>query len=192
MLSDKNGNRIRRIETLADGTFYFGLKCGKTYNILGEKNNYHEQELVLDVNNSNGYENMMTLELDEKEIIEVSGKEMLNIKTINFELNESTLMDDSKDDLAKVVRLMDKFPNMTIEFGAHTDSRGGDGYNLHLTRSRAHVTVNYLISIGANPKHIVGKGYGETELLNACSNNVDCTEIEHQQNRRTEFVIIKK
>ena len=192
MLSDKNGNRIRRIETLADGTFYFGLKCGKTYNILGEKNNYHEQELVLDVNNSNGYENLLTLELDEKEIIEVNGKEMLNIKTINFELNESTLMDDSKDDLAKVVRLMNKFPNMTIEFGAHTDSRGGDGYNAHLTRARASVTVNYLISIGADPKHIVGKGYGETELLNACSNNVNCTEIEHQQNRRTEFVIIKK
>ena len=53
-------------------------------------------------------------------------------------------------------------------------------------------TINYLISIGADTKRILGKGFGETQLVNKCSNGVDCTEIEHQQNRRTEFVVIKK
>jgi outer membrane protein OmpA-like peptidoglycan-associated protein len=191
-LFDKGGNKIRRIETLADGTFYFSLKCGKSYNLLGDKNGYFAKESTLDVNNSNGYENKVTIALDEKEIIEVNGVEMLNMETIEFELNESSLLDRSKDALLKVVRLMDKFPTMTIEFGAHTDARGGDGYNMHLSRARASVTVNYLISIGADPKRIVGKGYGESKLVNHCSNNVNCTEIEHQQNRRTEFVIIKK
>ncbi len=191
-LSDKSGNKIRRIETLGDGTFYFALKCGESYNLLGDKNGYYAEESTLDVNNSNGYENKVTIALDEKEIIEVNGVEMLNMETIEFELNESALLDKSKEALVKVVRLMDKFPTMTIEFGAHTDARGGDGYNMHLSRSRASVTVNYLISIGADPKRIVGKGYGESKLVNHCSNNVNCTEIEHQQNRRTEFVIIKK
>ena len=191
-LFDKDGKKIRRIETLADGRFYFALKCGESYNFLGEKNSYFAKESTLDVNNSNGYENEVTLELDEKEIIELNGVEMLNMEIIEFELNESALLDKSKDALLKVVRLMDKFPTMTIEFGAHTDARGGDGYNMHLSGARASVTVNYLISIGADPKRIVGKGYGESKLVNHCSNNVKCTEIEHQQNRRTEFVIIKK
>ena len=191
-LLDHNGNKIRRIETLADGVFYFSLKCGESYNLVGEKNNYFAVESSLDVDNSNGFENKMTIALDEKEIIVENGVEMLNMEPIQFELNESILLDESKISLAKVVRLMEKFPTMTIEFGAHTDARGGDGYNMHLSRSRAHVTVNYLISIGADPKRIVGKGYGESKLVNHCSNNVKCTEAEHQQNRRTEFVIIKK
>ena len=191
-LFDKDGNKIRRIETLGDGMFYFALKCGESYNFLGDKNGYFSKESILDVDNSNGYENKITIALDEKEIIERNGVEMLNMETIEFELNESALLDSSKESLLKVVRLMDKFPTMTIEFGAHTDARGGDGYNMHLSGARASVTVNYLISIGADPKRIVGKGYGETKLVNRCANNVDCTEIEHQQNRRTEFVIIKK
>ena len=137
-------------------------------------------------------ESKITIPLEEKEIVEINGVKMLNIETIKFELNESTLLDDSKDALAKVVRLMNKFPTLTIEFGAHTDSRGGSGYNMHLSNARASVTVGYLLSIGADPKRIVGKGYGETRLINHCENNVNCTEVEHQQNRRTEFVIIKE
>jgi outer membrane protein OmpA-like peptidoglycan-associated protein len=81
---------------------------------------------------------------------------------------------------------------MVVEFGAHTDSRGGDTYNLRLTQRRAIETVNYLISLGADPKRITGKGFGETELINNCGNNVVCTEIQHQENRRTEFLIVNK
>ncbi|MCK5677930.1 MAG: OmpA family protein, partial [Flavobacteriaceae bacterium] len=143
-------------------------------------------------NKVNGFENIVVLSLDEKEFITKNGKEILNIKSILFELNEANIKDDSKENLAKVVRLMNKFPNMVIEFGAHTDARGGDGYNLRLSQRRAAETINYLISIGADPKRILGKGFGETQLVNKCSNGVECTEIEHQQNRRTEFVVIKK
>jgi outer membrane protein OmpA-like peptidoglycan-associated protein len=81
---------------------------------------------------------------------------------------------------------------MVVEFGAHTDARGGDTYNLRLTQRRAVETVNYLISLGTDPKRITGKGYGETELVNECKNNVNCSEIQHQENRRTEFLIIVK
>ena len=107
-------------------------------------------------------------------------------------MNKAVLLENSKIELAKVVRLMNKFPTVIVEFGAHTDSRGGDAYNMNLSEERAVETVNYLISIGADPKRISGKGYGETQLVNKCSNGIICTEIEHQQNRRTEFVVIKK
>lgn len=189
---NNKGTKIRRIETLADGKFYFNLKCGETYKFTGVKIGYFLKNEEVNTSNTNGFENDLTILLDEKEFITRNNKEMLNIENIQFELNSSTILDKSKNALTKVVRLMEKFPNMTIEFGAHTDARGGDGYNLRLTSSRAAETVSYLVSIGADPKRILGKGYGETQLVNHCSNNINCTEIEHRQNRRTEFVILRR
>jgi len=191
-LYDSKGKKIRRLETLADGKFFFNLKCGENYKITGGRIGYFEVENSLNTNKVNGYLNEIVLSLDEKEFITQNGKEMLNIKPIKFELNKAVLLEDSKGNLVKVVRLMDKFPNMVIEFGAHTDARAPDGYNLQLSRKRATETVRYLISMGVDYRRIMGKGYGETQLINKCSNGVKCTEIEHQQNRRTEFVVIKK
>ncbi len=191
-LYDNKGKKVRRIETLADGAFFFNLKCGETYRITGDRLGYFENENILDTNKENGFDNKISIVLEEKEFIELRGKEMLNIKPIRFDLNKVDILDDSKDHLAKVVRLMNKFPNMVIEFGAHTDARGGDGYNMQLSSRRAAKTVNYLISIGVDRRRITGKGYGETELVNKCSNGVKCTEKEHLQNKRTEFVVIRK
>jgi outer membrane protein OmpA-like peptidoglycan-associated protein len=189
---DNKGEKTRRVETLADGTFYFSLKCGETYRITADKFGFVDNEIELVTSKENGFENLVDILLDEKEFVFRNGKEQLNIKTIQFELNKVFLLENSKIELAKVLRLMNKFPNMIIEFGAHTDARGGDAYNLKLSQDRAVETVNYLISIGADAERISGKGFGETELVNKCANNVNCTDLEHEQNRRTEFVVMKK
>ena len=191
-LYNSKGDKIRRLETLSDGAFFFKVKCGENYKIVGDKYGYFDADTTLVTSRENAFENNITLILDEKEFITMGSTEILNVRSIEFELNQATILKSSYDNLAKVVRLMDKFPNMIIQFGAHTDSRGGDGYNMWLSQKRASETVSYLISIGADPRRITGKGYGETKLLNNCSNNVKCTEVEHQQNRRTEFVVIKK
>jgi outer membrane protein OmpA-like peptidoglycan-associated protein len=191
-LIDSNGEKVRRLETMRDGEFTFKVKCGQPYKVRGDKYGYFEAEESLVTSKENAYQNNVTLGLDEKEFIDLEGRQILNIRSIEFELNKANILESSYDDLSKVVRLMDKFPNMIIQFGAHTDSRGGDGYNMWLSQKRATSTVSYLISIGADPKRITGKGFGETKLVNNCSNGVKCTEVEHQQNRRTEFVVIKK
>jgi len=80
--------------------------------------------------------------------------------------------------------------DLTIEIGSHTDSRGSDAYNLKLSQARAQSVVDYLIGKGIAPERLVAVGYGETKLVNRCSNGVDCTEEEHQKNRRTTFRII--
>ena len=189
---DSKGERIRRIEALKNGEFSFKVKCDETYTIRGDKFGYFEADTTLVTNRINAYENKITLELDEKEFVDVNGKEILNVRSIEFELNEANILQSSYDELAKVARLMDKFPNMIIQFGSHTDSRGGDGYNMWLSQKRASETVRYLIGIGVDSKRITGKGFGETKLVNGCSNNVKCTDLEHSQNKRTEFVVIKK
>jgi outer membrane protein OmpA-like peptidoglycan-associated protein len=61
-----------------------------------------------------------------------------------------------------------------------------------LSQKRASETVRYLIGIGVDSKRITGKGFGESKLVNGCSNGVKCTDLEHSQNKRTEFVVIKK
>jgi hypothetical protein len=38
----------------------------------------------------------------------------------------------------------------------------------------------------------VSKGFGKRKLINRCKDGVECSEEEHQQNRRTEFVVLKK
>ncbi len=189
---DSKGEKIRRLETLNDGEFFFKVKCGENYKIEGDKYGYFETDTTLVTSRENAFENKVALYLDEKEFININGKEILNVRSIEFELNEANILESSYDELAKVARLMDKFPNMIIQFGSHTDSRGGDGYNMWLSQKRASETVRYLIGIGIDSRRITGKGFGETKLINGCSNGVKCTELEHSQNKRTEFVVIKK
>ena len=74
-----------------------------------------------------------------------------------------------------------------IELSAHSDSKGGDAYNLKLSEQRANSAKNYIISKGISASRIVSKGYGETKLINNCGNNVICSDDEHAVNSRLEF-----
>ena len=49
---------------------------------------------------------------------------------------------------------------------------------------------NWIVRQGIDPSRIKAEGFGETELVNKCSNGVNCSEDDHQLNRRTEFVIV--
>jgi outer membrane protein OmpA-like peptidoglycan-associated protein len=80
---------------------------------------------------------------------------------------------------------------MQIELRSHTDSRASAAYNLNLSDHRAKSAAAYLYSKGIARGRIIGKGYGETKLINKCADGVPCTEAEHQVNRRTEFKILK-
>ncbi|MCY1379264.1 Photosystem I chlorophyll a apoprotein A2 [compost metagenome] len=80
---------------------------------------------------------------------------------------------------------------MTIELSSHTDSRGERQYNQSLSQQRAEAAVNYLVSKGIARKRLVAKGYGENRLVNNCADGVNCTEEEHEQNRRTEIKVLK-
>ena len=81
-------------------------------------------------------------------------------------------------------------PAVKVELGSHTDVRGSDAYNMSLSDNRAESAVRYLVDrCGVSKNNITWKGYGETELVNSCANGVNCSESEHQMNRRTELKI---
>lgn len=116
--------------------------------------------------------------------------DVIRVDNIYYNLNKATIRADAASELDKLVELMKKYPKMKIEMRSHTDSRATAQYNKMLSSNRAKAAVTYLKSKGIKATRLVAKGYGESELLNECKDGVNCTEEEHQLNRRTEIKIL--
>jgi outer membrane protein OmpA-like peptidoglycan-associated protein/tetratricopeptide (TPR) repeat protein len=113
----------------------------------------------------------------------------LKLKPIYFDFNGYNIRQSSKKELEKVIALMKDRPNISIKVNSYTDSRGRDEFNMKLSKNRAKSTVDYITKAGIAKERISGEGFGETQLLNHCSNGVKCSEKEHELNRRSEFII---
>ena len=85
---------------------------------------------------------------------------------------------------------MTENPTVRIDVRTHTDCRASDKYNKTLSENRAKSVIAYIVRSGIPSSRITGRGYGETRLVNKCEDGVRCTEEEHQQNRRSEFIIV--
>lgn len=120
---------------------------------------------------------------------------IIDIQPIYFDLGKADIRPDAEIELNKIVEVMNENPRMVIELGSHTDCRGTAASNTRLSDRRAKSSADYIKARITNPDRIYGKGYGESQLVNHCecegSKVVQCTEEEHQENRRTEFRIIK-
>lgn len=126
------------------------------------------------------------------EEIDCSIANINNILPILYEYNSARITPDSRkviDD--NLLELMQDKPTLNIEIRSHTDSRGNADYNMSLSEQRAQSVVNYLVSKGIDRERLMSRGFGETKLLNKCADGVECTDSEHQENRRTEFRIIQ-
>ena len=108
--------------------------------------------------------------------------------SILYNFDKFNLRPDAIVILNKVIDVMNQNPEIKVELGSHTDSRGIDIYNQWLSQKRAETAANYIAKRITNPSRITYKGYGESKLKNNCTK---CSESDHQINRRTEFVIIE-
>ena len=117
-------------------------------------------------------------------------KQEAYVLKIYYDFGKSKIRYADIPELKKLLALMKKNPNVILEIGSHTDSRGRDNFNKALSQDRAQSVVNWLQEHGIEAKRLKAKGYGESQLVNECSNLVDCSEEEHQLNRRTEFRVI--
>ena len=193
VLSDKTMKEVARQKTKEDGSFAFDkVDCKDLYYYLrAEIGDYVTTEVKVDLNVEGDvfYEFMIKpreIAIDK----DVDLAKVLNIKEIYFDLDKSDIRPDAAVELAKIVEVMRENPKMKIDIRSHTDSRGDDSYNLRLSDRRAKATLEWMVKQGIERKRLTAKGYGETQLVNGCSNGVPCTEEEHQANRRSEFIII--
>lgn len=113
------------------------------------------------------------------------------MENIYYDFDKWFIRPDAGLELDKLVTILKDNPKISIELSSHCDSRGSDQYNLVLSDKRAKAAVEYMITKGIDATRMKWKGYGETKHVNGCSNGVECTDEEHQKNRRTEFKVTK-
>lgn len=102
----------------------------------------------------------------------------------------ATIDPSSMAELKKLLGFLQQNPTVKVEISSHTDSKGGNAENLLLSQRRAETIVEWLVEKGIRKEQLLARGYGETQLVNGCSDGLRCTEEQHQQNRRTEIRII--
>jgi outer membrane protein OmpA-like peptidoglycan-associated protein len=186
-LINKVGKVINEVITNEKGEYRFEVDCDKKYTILAEKPDYkdYHKDLATDFETEKINGNDIFLESL------IRGNQIV-INPIFFDYDKWNIRTDAEYELENIVDVLRLKPNMVIKIESHTDSRGKDKYNLKLSDRRAKSTKDYFLSRGIAPERIESAiGYGETQLLNKCSNGVKCTPKEHQLNRRSYFYIVK-
>ena len=189
---DDHFKLLKEIKTDNKGNYSIDVVCGKTYYIRAAKEDYETKEEKITIKNTTGKTDLpLQLSKRIKEIgIGTDLAKSLDIPIIYFDLDKSNIRKDATFELSKIVVVMQQFPKMKIDVRSHTDSRQTEQYNIRLSDKRAKSTIDWLIKNGIEENRLSGKGYGEAQLVNNCSDGVKCTEIEHQANRRSEFIII--
>lgn len=178
------------------GRFSFpDVDCSTSYIIRANKASYEPTEAV--VNTSNEVGALLNRDLYLKPPLQLNlGDDLsktLELNPIYFDLDKDKIRPDAALELEKVIAVMKQYPKLKIDVRSHTDSRAPDAYNLSLSQRRNLSTIRYIVSEGGvSNTRLTGRGYGETQLTNACGNGVECSEQEHQLNRRSEFIIVEK
>ena len=178
---------MQTITTAADGSYTYEVDCNQKYSIRGSKPNYKDDVQHFVAGSENNFVNKVDLNLTplcfDSEIV---------INPIFFDFDKWNIRTDAQYELENIVTVLRDHPQMVIKIESHTDSRGGDRYNIKLSDRRAKSTRDYLLSRNIAPERIESAiGYGETQLLNECSNGVKCSKEKHQMNRRSKFLIVQ-
>ena len=190
---------INEIVTSKDGRYKFPVDTDCSYVLMGSKQNFRDGNTIFNTRGKkcDDPDIETKIPLDFNSTIEdlltssmlIYEGQVIELEHIYFDLDKYYIRGDAVQDLENVYKLMLKYPKMTGEIGAHTDSRQTFKYNETLSDNRAKSAVAWLVSRGIDPSRLTWKGYGEYRLKNHCADDVPCTEYQHQRNRRVEFTV---
>lgn len=193
ILFDDKMNQISETTASEKGLYSFKIECSKKYYVRASKEEYETNEKSFGPVTKTG-ESKLDIELKRNIFPVVVGTDLgkiLDVSIIYFDLDKWNIRRDAAEDLEKIIAVMEKYPDMTIDIRSHTDSRQTHKYNELLSDRRAKSTLEFMVKNGINRTRLTAKGYGETQLVNDCKDNVPCSEAEHQKNRRSEFIVLK-
>jgi outer membrane protein OmpA-like peptidoglycan-associated protein len=179
-------------ELLPEANYTFQLNNERAQNLVVFDG---EEEVQLTVaNGAARYERVQAgdrvqLVNERGERITIRNEELFVIRDIYYAFSSDLLNDTAKEQLRRLAQILKNNTNIQIELGSHTDSRGTDAFNQELSDRRAATCVNYLVNQGIALQRMRAKGYGESQLLNLCTDTVECDEAQHALNRRTEIKI---
>jgi outer membrane protein OmpA-like peptidoglycan-associated protein len=188
-----------------DGKFRFSLLPEKNYKVIGQKEGYFTLSEEFETDKSRIEKDIaLSFEIDEIIASEegtgsgnpvdggATAKKVYEIGQIYYEYNKSNIRPNAQPALDKLAKLLIDNPDVKIEIQSHADSRGGDAFNLRLSNERAQSVVNYLVRKGVDSKNLTSKGFGESQPVNKCVDGVECSEEEHEENRRSEFIVVER
>ncbi len=178
-------NTTQQVMTGPDGFYAFNMTDGCDYTLEVSKDGYGTN-----VNKVKKVKKGKAKEISLNSGLFKEG-DLITMDNIYYDSNKANIRKDAARELDKLVATLQKFPLMVIELGSHTDSRGDGQDNMNLSEKRAQAAVDYIAKKGIDRNRMLAKGYGETDLVNKCTDGVSCTEAEHQKNRRTTVKIIK-
>jgi outer membrane protein OmpA-like peptidoglycan-associated protein len=185
ILDDRN-NVIQTTNADENGNVTYSIDCDRPYVIQATKDGYLQNTAPI----AKTKERIVNITVDLTPIDVIIVGNEIKLNEIYFEYNKSNITKEGASELDKLVQVLQQNPNMVIMVKSHTDNRGSAEYNLTLSNNRAKATVQYVISRGIDGTRISGQGYGEREPKVDCGEN--CTDEQHSQNRRSEFLIVKK
>ena len=183
---DSKGNTIETTSTNSLGKVNYNIDCNTNYSLNVTAPNF--ETATFPISKVNSGEVTIPAELVPVEVIITDREVILN--SVYFEFDKSNITAQGASELNKLVSVMEEYSTMVIFVKSHTDSKGAVAYNTKLSEQRAQATVQYLMSKGISKERISGKGFGSSEPKINCLAN--CTEEENAQNRRSEFLIVKK
>lgn len=188
VLRDRSSSVEKNTQTDGSGAFLFHLKQKSEITVFGRKEKYFSQMVNIAAAD---YNRNTTLFVKLEMCMEVADcDKAIRLENIHYDLDKYFIREDAKPELNRLVQFMNDNPGVRVELSSHTDSRASHAYNQTLSQNRADAARTYLVSKGISGDRIVAKGYGETRLLNRCADGVNCSEAEHQFNRRTEMKVI--
>ena len=182
-LRNEKDKSEQTVTTGPDGGYEFDMKPNSPYTITAQKDRYATKKTQLTKTKRKS-----TIVTDS---LGIYGEgDIFQLKNIYYDLNKFFIRADAARELDHVLAILNEYPQMKVELRSHTDARATDAYNIRLSENRARAAMDYLVSRGITPSRLLARGYGESEIVNGCVDGVNCSENEHQQNRRTEFKIL--
>jgi OmpA-OmpF porin, OOP family len=190
---DAKGTTMTTRKTDANGRYEIVLDEFQPLRAVASLEGYHSKELSFNAP-ADEFDETMTnpsLCIDKIPPPPIEVNKPIVMENVYYDFNKATLKPESFPSLDSLVSLLNFYPKMVIEIGAHTDSKGSDQYNMTLSDKRARSVVEYLISKGIDPSRLQSKGYGETMPIapNTLENGKDNPE-GRAKNRRTEFKVL--
>ena len=191
---DSEGSVISETVSDTNGSFSLEGNCKDgQYTVVALKEEYDQGDTrytVIDANNTSG----LVIELERTIKKAGEGEDLiafLGLDPVRFDLDKSNIRPDAAEIMDKVVEYMNYFPDLHIAVRSHTDVRASISYNDKLSQRRAKETIAYLVTKGIAIERLTGTGLGESQLLNNCTSRSKCTDVRHEENRRSEFIVIE-
>ena len=213
-LLDSDNKVVSTVIVEEDAAYNFVADCESTYSVRGTKEGYRPNEKIVATPPESG---TIEIPLPLERIDPCPPNDLgcrLCLQPIFFDFDRFNIRPDAEIELAKILAAMREYPQLIIHIESDTDSRGSHSYNERLSENRAQSTRDWLIEKGISAERLTAKGYGENQLLDRClvfdecgkeigtydcsqeqlnqpkcSDGVECSEEEHQLNRRSMFII---